>query len=68
MTAHELIGLLAAMPPDSPVVIGSSKSWSFLQRSQVKEVSVLYGRNAVMLGDAEVELRPEEPQAECVSR
>ncbi len=68
MLVHELIGLLAAMPPDSPVVIGSSESWSFLQRSQVKEVSVLYGRNVVMLGDAAVELGPEEPQAERVSR
>ena len=64
MTAYELIGLLAAMPPDSPVVIGSSESWSFLQRSQVKEGSILYGRNAVMLGAMAAQVVPEAAQAE----
>lgn len=51
MTVKELMQLLAAMPPESKVLIRPSPmAWAFLKPSQVNQVTALWSTGAVLLG------------------
>lgn len=61
VTVQQLMQRLAALPPESQVLIGTGPtSWSFLQATQVNLVGAVWKANAVFLGtplkDSDVEL------------